>query len=54
MPTFYKSKSIHGIEMAFRVVDNHKLINLGPFNCHMASSLRHDGVTTEPFLQKSC
>ena len=28
MPTVYKSKTIHGIEMAFRVVDNYKLINL--------------------------
>ena len=29
-----------------RVVENHKLMNLVSFNCHMMSSLRHNDVIT--------
>ena len=53
MTAAHNSKTINIMNGFSGVVENHKLINLGPFNCHMASSLRHDGVTTE-FLQKSC
>ena len=51
VPAAHNSKTITDNEMKFgEVVENHKLINLVPFNCYMASSLHHNDVITAKFL----
>ena len=57
MPAVHNFKTIYGIEMKFgRVVENHKLVNLVQFNWQIASSLRHNNVTTVKILilTKTC
>ena len=57
VPAAHNSKTIHDIEMKFgRVVKNHKLINLVPFNMQVTSSLRHNDVITVKIFAftKSC
>ena len=47
MPAAHNCKTINDNEMKLgRIVENHKLINLVSFNCHMTSSLRHNDVIT--------
>ena len=47
VPAAHNSKTINdnGIKFA-GVVENHQLINLVSFNCHMTSPLRHSDVIT--------
>ena len=55
MSAAHNSKTINEIKLG-PVIENHKLINLVLFNCHMTSSLHHNDVKTQNLkriLQKS-